>query len=370
MPPTVRELAPSEWTAFKEIRLRALRTEPGVYRARYADAVARSDAEWEAMLRADDGRVFGLYDGDALVGIGGAFVDHDDPSGTTGVLVMGYVDPAYRGRGGAKELLDARLYWFGTRRAIRRIRVGRCASNEAMRTLLERRSFRETTRERRDWHDGGVDDEVSYELTVAPVRDAATIIVARDVPGGIEVYMVRRSASSPAFPDVYVFPGGTVDASDRVVEGLDALRLAAIRETFEESGLLFADTPVSEERLRAMRTAVLTGTMPFVDAVRELGVRLDTAALHYFARRITPPPATHRFDARFFVARAPEGQVAEADAFETYDGRWVRPDEMLAAAERRDAGLANPTRRYLTRIRDVRDVASLIALAAASAPPD
>jgi 8-oxo-dGTP pyrophosphatase MutT (NUDIX family) len=186
--------------------------------------------------------------------------------------------------------------------------------------------------------------------------------------------MLRRSATSPAFPDVFVFPGGTVDPDDRSPAALatlvghtrpddPGLTFAAIRETFEESGLLFAETPVAAGALGAARTALLAGEMPFLATLRELGVRLDAGALHYFARRITPPPATHRFDARFFVARAPADQVAEADAFETADGRWVRPAEMLAAAQRSDLGLASPTARYLERIRDVPDVATLIALA-------
>jgi 8-oxo-dGTP pyrophosphatase MutT (NUDIX family) len=200
------------------------------------------------------------------------------------------------------------------------------------------------------------------------------VIVARDVAGGIDVYMLRRSATSPAFPDVFVFPGGTVDALDRAAEAREALAgrwrpddpaltFAAIRETFEESGLLFADAPVAADRLRAARTALLAGNLAFLAVLRALDVRLDAAALHYFARRITPPSATHRFDARFFVARAPADQVAEADAFETADGRWVRPAEMLAAAQRNDVGIASPTARYLERIRDVPTVAALIALA-------
>jgi 8-oxo-dGTP pyrophosphatase MutT (NUDIX family) len=186
--------------------------------------------------------------------------------------------------------------------------------------------------------------------------------------------MLRRSATSPAFPDVFVFPGGTVDPDDRSPAAGAALvghtrpddpglTFAAIRETFEESGLLFGDAPVAAEPLRAARIALLAGKGSFLTTLRELGVRLDAGALHYFARRITPASATHRFDARFFVARAPVDQVAEADAFETSDGRWVRPAEMLAAAERNDVRLASPTARYLERIRDVPDVATLIALA-------
>jgi 8-oxo-dGTP pyrophosphatase MutT (NUDIX family) len=210
-------------------------------------------------------------------------------------------------------------------------------------------------------------------MEVRAPRDAATVIVARDVAGGIEVYMLRRSAKSKAFPDVYVFPGGTVDPDDHSPEARSRLvgRLsldepavihAAIRETFEECGLLFSDTPVPAERLRAARLEMLAGKMSFRQILVELDVCLDAGALHYFSRRITPPEHPIRFDARFFVASLPAGQVAEADAFETHDGRWVEPSAMLASVERKDVQMLRPTIKNLERAGTFPNVAALLSL--------
>jgi 8-oxo-dGTP pyrophosphatase MutT (NUDIX family) len=213
-------------------------------------------------------------------------------------------------------------------------------------------------------------------VSAVPVpRDAASVIVARDVAGGgIEVYMLRRSASSKAFPDAWVFPGGTVDSDDRAPEAQallagtwrpddHAMTVAAIRETFEECGLLFADSPVTSSRLHAARIALHAGTNSFAQLVGELGVRLDAAALHYFARRVTPSHNPYRFDARFFVARLPDGQVPEADAFETHDGAWFDPGAISDAALRNEIHVLRPTLRWLGEVRRFRDVDALLAFA-------
>lgn len=206
-------------------------------------------------------------------------------------------------------------------------------------------------------------------------RDAAVVIVARDAPGGIEVYMLRRSASSRAFPDAYVFPGGAVDEDDRSPAARAQLvgpwrpddhefTYAAIRETFEESGLLFADVPIDEARLRTARGQLLAKSRTFAELVDELGVRLDARAVRYYARRIAPPTAEHRFDARFFVAGVPHGQAAEADEGETSGGRWVQPGEMVAAADAQTVRILPPTVLYLRRLAEFTDAASLLAFAA------
>ena len=84
-------------------------------------------------------------------------------------------------------------------------------------------------------------------------------------------------------------------------------------------------------------------------------MRLDARAVRYFSRWITPPVNPYRFDARFFVARAPDGQVAEADELETYDGRWVRPADVLGEVERNEIQMIFPTIKHLERIGGVRD---------------
>jgi 8-oxo-dGTP pyrophosphatase MutT (NUDIX family) len=211
-----------------------------------------------------------------------------------------------------------------------------------------------------------------------PARDAAVLIVTRDSPAGIETYMLRRSAGSRAFPDAYVFPGGAVDDDDRSAVARGQLAgtwrpaehefvYAAIRETFEECGLLYADAPIAPERLRASRAELLQGARTFAHVVDALGVRLDAEALHYFARRIAPPDAPIRFDARFFVARLPLHQRPEADEAETSSGRWIRPAEMVAAAEAKVAHVLPPTVLYLRRLAAFDNVASLLAFADAQA---
>jgi recombination protein RecT len=207
-------------------------------------------------------------------------------------------------------------------------------------------------------------------------RDAAVLIVTRDRPGGLEAYMLRRSGQSRAFPDAYVFPGGAVDDDDRTAAARARLAgtwrpvehefaYAAIRETFEECGLLYAVAPVSTERTRAARKELLARTRTFGEVVDTLGVRLDAQALRYFARRIAPPQAPIRFDARFFVAELPPGQRPEADEAETASGRWVRPAEMVAEAEAATVHVLPPTLLYLRRLAGFTDVRSLLAFAEA-----
>jgi 8-oxo-dGTP pyrophosphatase MutT (NUDIX family) len=212
-------------------------------------------------------------------------------------------------------------------------------------------------------------------MNTTQARDAAVLIVARDAAAGIEVYMLRRSSAARAFPDAYVFPGGAVDEADRSPAARAQLAgpwhpeeheytYAAIRETFEECGLLFADAPVDARRLRAARAQLLAKTQTFAEVVDELGVRLDAQAVRYYARRVAPPHSEHRFDARFFVAAAPPDQAAEADEGETSGGRWVLPAEMVAAAEAQTLRIQPPTILYLRRLAEFPDAASLLAFAA------
>ncbi len=209
---------------------------------------------------------------------------------------------------------------------------------------------------------------------VANPRDAATVIVCRDTANGIEVYMLRRSSRSPAVPDAYVFPGGTVDNNDRSPQARmrligewrpaePAFTYAAIRETFEECGLLFCTEPIEAERLRAARNRMIEGERNFSETLIDIEAKLDATAVRYFSRWITPPVVPQRFDARFFVARAPEGQVAEVDALETYDGRWVRPIDALAAVERQELQMIFPTIKHLERVGEFATVADLLAIA-------
>ncbi len=209
------------------------------------------------------------------------------------------------------------------------------------------------------------------------VRDAATVIVAREAPDGLSVFMVRRSAGAVFLPDRYVFPGGAVEPGDRELassgrlsgssgEVEPAYTVTAARETFEEVGLLFADRRVTESDLVAARRAMLAGALTFRAVLERLNVVVDAAQLRYFSRWITPKGefASRRFDARFFIARSPADQVAEADAAEVHDGRWFAPLDALAAYERGEIGLIFPTIKHLERIAPYRTLDELMTFAA------
>jgi 8-oxo-dGTP pyrophosphatase MutT (NUDIX family) len=210
------------------------------------------------------------------------------------------------------------------------------------------------------------------------VRDAATVLVLRDGRDGVEVYLVRRHAKSAWLGDLFVFPGGSVDERDRAPDAVALVRgsagdvepafvIAAARETFEEAGLLFADRPVAAEALSAARRAMLEGTLSFADALARLDLHVDASQLRFFSRWVTPPSEPRRFDARFFIARAPQDQIAEVDTLEVLDGRWMRPADALAARVREEIGMIFPTITHLERIADFATVNDVLAFASSKA---
>jgi 8-oxo-dGTP pyrophosphatase MutT (NUDIX family) len=174
-------------------------------------------------------------------------------------------------------------------------------------------------------------------------------------------------------PKYYVFPGGAVDALDgegarTLMRGSagacdPAFAFAAARETFEECGLLFADRRLEVPELVEARRDLLAGKTPFGELLRRLDVVVDAGAMRYFSRWITPPGEVRRFDARFFVARAPQEQVAEADAIEVHDGRWLAPHAALAAYERGEIQLIFPTIKHLERLAAFSTIDALFAFA-------
>ena len=208
-----------------------------------------------------------------------------------------------------------------------------------------------------------------------PIRDAASVLVTRDTTEGLVVFMVRRHARSAWLPQMYVFPGGAVDAADRQADARARIRgdagaiepsfvVTAARETFEEVGVLFADRPIEAETLANARRALLAGELTFGELLGRVDAAVDATQLRFFSRWVTPPLEVRRFDARFFVGRLPQDQVAEADAVEVNEGRWFRPLEALAAFERHEIGMIFPTRMHLERIAPYRTVDELLAFAA------
>jgi 8-oxo-dGTP pyrophosphatase MutT (NUDIX family) len=229
---------------------------------------------------------------------------------------------------------------------------------------------------------------------IAPAREAATVVLLRDAPEGLEVFMVKRHGLSDVLGGAYVFPGGKVDRADtdpQFIEQLDApqdglhaalgeaelgraaaagLFVAACRETFEEAGVLLA-SGVGEELVREARTHASQG-LSFADIVARLGMRLEWGNLVPWARWITPNvPAmiNKRFDARFFVAAMPGNQAALHDNHEATESFWLRPRVALEQYWAREINLAPAQIMSLAALARQRSVAEVLGAARGSRPP-
>jgi len=206
-------------------------------------------------------------------------------------------------------------------------------------------------------------------------RDAATVMLLRPLRGeigasGLQVYMLRRQSSMAFAPGAFVFPGGSVDARDAEIEigwaGPDAqewgrmidapadlaraLVCAAVRETFEECGVLLAGPTAGTvvagtrgEDWEADRAALLTRSVSLAGLLRRRGLVLRSDLLRPWARWITPVTEERRYDTRFFAAALPVGQRARDVSGEADNAAWVDPADALAAARRREIFLLPPT---------------------------
>ena len=192
-------------------------------------------------------------------------------------------------------------------------------------------------------------------------RPAATLLLLRDGRAGLEVLMICRAREVDFASGALVFPGGRVEPSDAglapAADPLGAFRIAAIREAWEESGLLLAHPPGPSE----------AGEGEFIAHLRTRGLRPSHAALTPFAHWITPAHSPKRFDTHFFVAHAPEGQDAVHDGREAVEALWIRPEEAVAEAEAGRRTLVFATRLNLMRLARHRSAEE--ALEAARAAP-
>lgn len=194
---------------------------------------------------------------------------------------------------------------------------------------------------------------------VSEPRPAATVLLVRDQPE-FQVLMVKRHHQIDFASGALVFPGGKThegDADQRWAEhaigwhDLDpvqrTLRVGAIREAFEETGILLAQTaqgaPFEDPCDAAVRSAVDAGEVAFFDIVRELGVHLRLDELAIFARWITPTIMPKRFDTWFYAMSAPPGQVAACDGRETVDAEWISPSEAIRLAASGERTIIFPT---------------------------
>ena len=215
---------------------------------------------------------------------------------------------------------------------------------------------------------------------------AATIVLLRERPNGqVEIFMVERADTMGFAAGMMVFPGGKVDAEDHLLAADEALapghraldpvdaaaRIAAIRETFEEAGVLLTDGPALADAERAeLRERVAGGGLAFSAMLREIGHRIDADLLVPYARWVPPIEVTHRrFDTHFYLARMPQDSDAVHDGSENTRSHWITAQEALDLADRGKGALIFPTRRNLERLALHVSVDALIADARAVAPP-
>jgi 8-oxo-dGTP pyrophosphatase MutT (NUDIX family) len=227
-------------------------------------------------------------------------------------------------------------------------------------------------------------------FTPAPAYPAATVILVRDGEGGLEVFMVRRDQKTRFMAGAYVFPGGRLDEADAAADadawctGIDAARerladldrpgaiaylVAAVREMFEEAGILLAHDrsgsivsmiDEGEARYSEHRAAVHRGERSLRDVIVSEGLVVPADALVCFAHWVTPEVETRRFDTRFFMTRAPERQLAAHDASETVASFWISPREALRSFEREEIVLGPPTWQTLKDLARVPDAAGAL----------
>jgi 8-oxo-dGTP pyrophosphatase MutT (NUDIX family) len=221
--------------------------------------------------------------------------------------------------------------------------------------------------------------------SAATVRSAATVVLVRDRPvrevPELEVFVLRRTPRAVFVPGATVFPGGAVDeldalALDRVTNLDDAAanaelglteggllrRIAAVRECFEESGILLArhaasgvPAPPDPE----WRDAINAGQRTFAEMLETQDLVVDATDLHVFAHWLTPMGAPRRYDTWFFVARAPEGQDGVHDDAELVASEWIGPEDALARNERGEITFILPTLRSVQALGRFPSVAAL-----------
>lgn len=238
------------------------------------------------------------------------------------------------------------------------------------------------------------------EVTMTRARPSAAVILVRRATSQFEVFMVRRVASAGVAPNAYVFPGGAVQETDYATFPLEtgftgenalieltkrggqppsgateALGLwrAALRELFEEAGVLFA-ADSSGEMLRISETAAArvaefrrvlqAGHTTLVEILTQERLSLCYRKLRYFSHWITPERSPRRFDTRFFLAEMPAGQAALHCQIETSFGVWIQPRDALERCAAGHFTLVFPTRMHLQRLSTYQSLETLLPFAA------
>jgi len=247
--------------------------------------------------------------------------------------------------------------------------------------------------------------KLNEETIETPPRPAASLLMLRDVPTPsgatqMEVYLMKRHSNSKVLGGAYVFPGGKLDPDDTQVvtseqllqskhdlhqhlqepeqsaEGAAALYVAALREAFEECGVLFAKHDHAHQGLDFSQSTQelsdqLTQGVAFSKALKALNLLLDTEALCPWARWITPKTPTvsnQRFDARFFVGMMPSGQSAKHDNVEATHSVWITPQAALQSYCNQEIELAAPQIMSLLGLSEFVSAREVLARARAQRP--
>ncbi|WNV76126.1 NUDIX hydrolase [Geodermatophilus sp. DSM 44513] len=228
----------------------------------------------------------------------------------------------------------------------------------------------------------------------AEPKQAATVVLLRDGVPGLEVYLLRRTRGMPFAGGMTAYPGGSVDPRDGDVEtawagpppaewahafGCDErlareLVCAAVRETFEEAGVLLAGAPdggdvvpdVSGEEWEAQRQALLVRELSLAELLAGRGLALRSDLLRPFAHWITPPAEPRRYDTKFFAAALPVGQEARHVTGEADEVSWLTPSAALAEMSAGTRPMLPPTIHTLGQLEPFADVATALA----GSPPE
>jgi 8-oxo-dGTP pyrophosphatase MutT (NUDIX family) len=220
-------------------------------------------------------------------------------------------------------------------------------------------------------------------------KPAATIVLLRDTAAGMEVLLLKRHRSSGFVPGAYVFPGGRTDEADadpallqhalnyRATDVPAHFWFAAVREAFEESGVLVARNAASEwvpdstesAEMQRLRLRLLDDGATLLDVLRACSCSVDFSDVVYFAHWITPLVEPRRYE-RFFAAAVPAGREVQADAREMTDAVWLTPQAALTRFSQGTLPMVFPTVRTLEQLAPFQQTAeALQALAARPVEP-
>ncbi len=201
-------------------------------------------------------------------------------------------------------------------------------------------------------------------MPVKPIP-ASTVIVLKDTPDGLKTYLLQKSKSLEFAGGAYVFPGGTIKEQDQdpewfsyssnlpfpdwqklfpesVEKELLGFYISAIRELFEEAGILLCKNHLSSENLKKMRESLLAGKS-FLEIVKERHLKLLTEKLTYLSQWITPEVFKTRFSARFFITELLNDQTPSPDGKEILKGTWIAPEKALEQYHKNQISLMFPT---------------------------